>query len=48
MYRKFWDKNSLLDLLKGEEDYFSSKLCIKRIKDNTNSPHDKFHRFLFS
>ena len=25
---------------------FSPKVCI-RIKDNSNSPHDKFHRFLF-
>ena len=32
---------------KGDEDYFSLKLCV-RIKDNNNSPHGKFHRFLFS
>ena len=31
---------------KGDEDYFSLKLCV-RIKDNNNSPHGKFHRFLF-
>ena len=30
---------------KGDEDYFSQKLCV-RIKDNKNSPHGKFHRFL--
>ena len=28
------------------EDYFSQKLRV-RIKDNKNSPHGKFHRFLF-
>ena len=32
---------------KGDEDYFSQKLRV-RIKDNKNSPHGKFHRFLFS
>ena len=31
---------------KGDEDYFSPKLRV-RIKDNNNSPHGKFHRFLF-
>ena len=31
---------------KGDEDYFSQKLRV-RIKDNKNSPHGKFHRFLF-
>ena len=31
---------------KGEEDYFPQKLRV-RIKDNNNSPHGKFHRFLF-
>ena len=30
----------------GDEDYFSQKLRV-RIKDNNNSPHGKFHRFLF-
>ena len=29
-----------------KEDYFSQKLRA-RIKDNKNSPHGKFHRFLF-
>ena len=31
---------------KGDEDYFSPKLRA-RIKDKNNSPHGKFHRFLF-
>ena len=31
---------------KDDEDYFSRKLHA-RIKDNDNSPHGKFHRFLF-
>ena len=31
---------------KGKEDYFSPKVRV-RFKDNTNSPHGKFHRFLF-
>ena len=31
---------------KDDEDYFSPKLRV-RIKDNNNSPHGKFHRFLF-
>ena len=31
---------------KGDEDYFSPKLRV-RIKGNNNSPHGKFHRFLF-
>ena len=31
---------------KGEEDYFPQKLRV-RIKDHKNSPHGKFHRFLF-
>ena len=31
---------------KGDDDYFSKKLRV-RIKDNKNSPHGKFHRFLF-
>ena len=31
---------------KDDEDYFSPKLRI-RIKDNNNSPHGKFHWFLF-
>ena len=31
---------------KGDEDCFFPKLCA-RIKDNKNSPHGKFHRFLF-
>ena len=31
---------------KGDEAYFSQKLRV-RIKDNNNSPHGKFHRFLF-
>ena len=31
---------------KGDEDYFSQKLRV-RIKDNKNSPHGKFHWFLF-
>ena len=31
---------------KGDEDYFSSKLCV-RIKNNKNSTHGKFHQFLF-
>ena len=31
---------------KGDEDYFSQKLLV-RIKDNKNSPHGKFQRFLF-
>ena len=31
---------------KDDEDYFSPKLRV-RIKDNNNSPGDKFHRFLF-
>ena len=31
---------------KDDEDYFSSKLGV-RIKDTNNSPHGKFHRFLF-
>ena len=41
-------KSSLhhLSLRKGDEDYFSQKLRV-RIKDNKNSPHGKFHRFLF-
>ena len=30
----------------GDEDYFSQKLHV-RIKDHKNSPHVKFHRFLF-
>ena len=30
----------------GDEDYFSQKLRV-RIKDNKNSPHGKFQRFLF-
>ena len=30
----------------GEEDYFPQKLRV-RIKDHKNSPHGKFHRFLF-
>ena len=28
-----------------EEDFFSPKLCT--YKDDNNSPHGKFHRFLF-
>ena len=32
----------------GEEDYFSPKLCVHAcVKDNNNSPHGKFPRFLF-
>ena len=31
---------------KDDEDSFSPKLRV-RIKDNNNSPHGKFHRFLF-
>ena len=31
---------------KGDDDCFSPKLRV-RIKDNNNSPHGKFHRFLF-
>ena len=31
---------------KGEEDYFSPRLRVC-IKDHKNSPHGKFHRFLF-
>ena len=31
---------------KGEEDYFPQKLRV-RIKDHKNSPHGKFHQFLF-
>ena len=33
-------------LRKGDEDYFSQKLLVC-IEDNKNSPHGKFHRFLF-
>ena len=32
--------------MKGDGDYFSQKQRV-RIKDNKNSPHGKFHRFLF-
>ena len=39
-YTKFWGE------MKGEEDYFSPKLRV-RIENNNNSPHGKFHRFLF-
>ena len=31
---------------KGDEGYFPPKLHV-RIKDNNNSPHGKFHRFLY-
>ena len=31
---------------KDDEDYFSPKLRV-HIKDNNNSPHVKFHRFIF-
>ena len=31
---------------KDDEDYFPPNLRV-RIKDNSNSPHGKFHRFLF-
>ena len=43
-YRKVWGKNSLLHL-SFIIYYFSLELRV-RIKDN-NSPHGKFHRFLF-
>ena len=37
---------SYLATLLCDEDDFSQKLRV-RIKDNKNSPHGKFHRFLF-
>ena len=46
-YTKFLGKIVHLNTIKkGDEDYFSQKLHA-RIKENDNSPHGKFHRFLF-
>ena len=43
---KFWGKIVFTLPLVSDEDYFPQKLRAS-IKDNKNSPHGKFHGFLF-